>query len=72
MINGFAALLSSGPRGFRRYISYILLLNIINITELFLGQKGRASFQHFKKAWHHEKGAGRRALQKRPLSQNTV
>ena len=71
MINGFVALLSSGPRGFRRYRSYILLLNMINITEFFLGKKGRASFQHFKKAWSHQKGAGRCALQRRPR-QNTV
>ena len=37
----------------------------------FLGQKGRASFRlFFKKAGRHQKGAGRRALQKRPR-QNT-
>ena len=38
----------------------------------FLGKKGRASFQlFFKKAGRHQKGAGRRALQKRPR-QNTA
>ena len=31
-----------------------------------ISQKGRASFQLFKKGGRHQKGAGRHALQKRP------
>ena len=43
-----------------------------NNNNFFLGKKGRASFRlFFKKAGRHQKGAGRRALQKRPR-QNTV
>ena len=43
----------------------------LSFSPNFFGNKGSASFQLLKKAGRHEKGAGRRALQKRPR-QNTV
>ena len=68
MINGFVVLLSSGPKGFRRYKSYILLLLLRLPTAIttFVKKKAGRQFSFLKKAGHHQKVAGCLALQKRP------
>ena len=56
-------------KGKNRAKSHVLLFKKKIIIKIF-SQKGRASFRLFQRAGRHEKGAGRRALQKKPR-QNT-